>query len=65
MAKLSAAAHKRAATIPASKAYPQGRFPIPDKNHAKAALFDLPKAKNLSPAQRAAIKRTAERKLGK
>jgi len=40
-----------------------GRFPIPDKNHARAALIDLGRAKGLSAGQKATIHRKAEAKL--
>lgn len=63
MATLSAALHAKAATIKPSKAYPQGRFPINDANHARAALMDLKGAKGLSSGQKAAIASKARAKL--
>ena len=65
MAKLSAAQHKKAATIKPTKAHPEGRFPIPDKTHARLALQMLPRAKGLTSEQKAKIKAKAERMLGK
>lgn len=44
---------------------PKRSFPIPDKNHARAALQDLPKAKNLTLDQAAKIRAAANKKLGK
>jgi hypothetical protein len=41
------------------------RFPIHDRSHAAAALRMLPKAKNLTSAQRAMIRRKAQAKLNK
>lgn len=67
---ISTPARKRSATIVQKIKGPRGgqkryRFPMPDKAHARAALSDLPKAKNLSAAQRAQIKARAHRILGK
>ena len=36
--KLGSTARKKSATIKPSKDYPTGRFPMPDKSHARAAL---------------------------
>ena len=45
-------------------AVPEGRrFPINDKNHAKAALSMVGRAKDLSPEQRMAVIRKAHAKL--
>ena len=41
------------------------RFPMPDKAHARNALARLPQAKGLSPAEKAQIRRRANRILGK
>ena len=63
MARLTAKARK---ALPASTfAGPDRSFPIPDKNHAKAALQDLPKAKGLSAEEKAKIRSRAHAKLGK
>lgn len=57
------AQHERNATVPPSKGYPRGRFPIGDVKHAKLALEFLPRAKGLSGGQEAAIRARANRKL--
>lgn len=63
MARLTAKDRKK---MPASEFAGPGRsFPIPDKNHARAALSDLPKAKNLTLDQAAKIRARANKKLGK
>ena len=36
---------------------------MPDKSHARAALQDLPKAKNITPAEKAKVHARAERML--
>ena len=59
---------KRTATIIQKKKGPRGgstryRFPMPDKSHARSALAMLPKAKNLSAADRKKIKNSAYRML--
>lgn len=61
--KLSAAAHKRTATIPPSQGHPEGRFPVPDRNHARLALAMLGRAKGMSAGQKAAVRAAAERRL--
>jgi hypothetical protein len=62
MAKLSAGQRKK---LPAKTFAGPGRsFPINDKNHARAALSMVGRAKNLSPAQKATIKAKARKKLG-
>jgi hypothetical protein len=62
MAKLSAAQRKK---LPKKSFAGPGRsFPINDKNHARAALSMVGRAKNLSPAQKATIKAKARKKLG-
>lgn len=61
MARLTAGAR---AALPASTFAIPGRFPIPDKSHARAALRDIPLAKGLKPGQASTIKRKAEAKLG-
>jgi hypothetical protein len=55
--------HERNATIAPSKGYPRGRFPIGDAKHAKLALEFLPRAKNMSGSQKAAVRARADRKL--
>ena len=62
MAKLDANARKK---LPAKSFAGPGRsFPIEDKNHAKAALSMVGRAKNLSPAQKSAVRSAAKAKLG-
>lgn len=57
---------KARAKLPAGDFKGPGRsFPIPDKSHARAALQDLPRAKDLSLAQAQKIRAAANRKLGK
>ncbi|HEX5509852.1 MAG TPA: hypothetical protein VFX37_15230 [Pseudolabrys sp.] len=63
MAKLTAA--KRKALPKSDFAGPGKSFPIPDKSHAKAALRDIPLAKNLSLEEAQKIRAAAYRKLGK
>ena len=41
----------------------KNRFPMPDVKHARLALQMLPRAKNLSDSQRAAIRARANSKL--
>jgi hypothetical protein len=63
MARLTAKARKK---LPAKTFAGPGRsFPIPDKNHARAALIDLGRAKGLSASQKAKIKARAHNVLGK
>lgn len=59
MAKVSAKVRKKTETLPG------GRFPMPDKEHARKALQLLPKAKNLSPEDKKKIKARANKILGK
>ena len=49
----------------ASETLPGGRFPMPDKNHARNALARLNQAHGLSGSDKAKIKRRAERMLGR
>lgn len=63
MANLTPQQHQKSATVPASKGYPRGRFPMPDQEHARLALQMLPRAKNMSPGERAAVRSRAERML--
>jgi hypothetical protein len=42
---------------------PGRSFPVEDKDHAEAALMDVNKAKGLSAAEKATIKRKAKAKL--
>jgi hypothetical protein len=63
MAKLTAKDRK---ALPAKDFAGPGRsFPINDKNHAKAALQDLPKAKDLTLNQAAKIRARAHAELRK
>jgi hypothetical protein len=39
------------------------RFPIPDPKHARLALQDLPKAKNISSGEQAQVRARATRML--
>ena len=58
MARLTAKARKK---IPAGKFAGPGRsFPIEDKNHARAALIDVGRAKGLSAGQKATIRSRAK-----
>lgn len=59
---LSAKQHARDATV---KSGGKGKFPIPDKNHARMALADLNRAKPpLTPAQKATVQAKAHKVLG-
>jgi hypothetical protein len=64
--KLTAAARRK---IPASKFAGPGRsFPLPDKNHARAALSMVGRSEdkgNLTSAQAARIRKRASAMLGK
>lgn len=63
MARLTTRARK---ALPAKTFAGPGRsFPIPDKNHARAALQDIPRSKDLTLAQAQKIRAAANRKLGK
>ena len=58
MARLTA---KGRAKLPGKVFAGPGRsFPIPDKNHAKAALIDVGRAKGLSSGQKATIRSKAK-----
>ena len=62
MAVLNAKQKKRSATIVVNG---QGKFPMPDKAHARNALARLNQAKPpLTPAQKAKIRARAARILG-
>ena len=62
MAVLKAKARKKSATIVVNG---QGKFPMPDKAHARNALARLNQAKPpLTPAQKATIRARAARILG-
>lgn len=66
MAKLTASDRKALPKL--TFALPGGRFPIPDANHARAALSGASRAEsvgNITPAQKATIDRKAKAKLGK
>jgi hypothetical protein len=54
---ISQALRKKTATFGGS------RFPMPDKKHARLALQDLPKAKNISSAEEAQVRARATRML--
>jgi hypothetical protein len=57
MSKLTS---KQRGNLPASKFAGPGRsFPINDKNHAKAALIDVGRAKGLSSSQKSNIRTKA------
>lgn len=56
--RLNAAQHHRYQTLSG------GRFPMPDKEHARLALQMLPRAKGLSPAEKQKIRARAHRMLG-
>lgn len=61
MAKLSAKQRKK---IPAKEFAGPGRsFPIPDKNHARAAIIDVGRAKGLSSEEKERIVSRAKAKL--
>ena len=63
-APLGNAARTSSATVGPSKAYPTGRFPMPDVKHARLALQMLPRAKNMSPDNKAAVRARAQKMLG-
>ena len=59
--KLTKAARSK---IPAGKFAGPGRsFPVEDKNHAKAALIDVGRAKGLSASAKDIIRQKARREL--
>jgi hypothetical protein len=63
MARLTS---KERSKLPAKDFKGPGRsFPINDKAHARTALQDLPKAKNLTLAEAQKIRAAAYKKLGK
>ena len=63
MARLTAKARSK---LPKSTfAGPNRSFPLPDKAHARAALQDLPKAKNLTLGEAQRIRGKARGILGK
>ena len=65
MAVLKAKARKRSATITQkTNGGTRYRFPMPDKAHARNALARLPRAKNLTPAERKKIRNRAQKILG-
>lgn len=61
MARLSAKARSKLSSK--TFAGPGRSFPIPDKNHAKAALIDVGRAKNLTGSEKAHIRAVAREKL--
>jgi len=60
---ISAKLRKKTATIrqPNRKNGQKNRFPMPDVKHARLALQMLPKAKDLTDAEKAKIRRRAKR----
>jgi hypothetical protein len=61
MARLTS---KERGKLPAKTFAGPGRsFPIPDKNHARAALIDVGRAKGLSSGEKAHIRAVAREKL--
>lgn len=65
MAKLTTG--QRAAMPASTFALPGGRFPIPDANHARAALSGASRAEsvgNITAGQKAIVDRKADAKLG-
>lgn len=58
MAILDAEERKESETLPG------GRFPMPDKNHARNALARLNQAKGLSSEEKSKVRARAERMLG-
>jgi hypothetical protein len=69
MGLVTMAKRRATATIVEHKKGPRGgttryRFPMPDKERARKALQLLPKAKGLTPEQKARIKARAHRILG-
>jgi len=54
----------KAAQRRASQTLPGGRYPMPDKNHARAALGRINQG-NLSPAQKSKVRGRADAILGK
>jgi hypothetical protein len=60
---LVALARRQSATIPPSKGHPSGRFPMPDRKHARLALQMLPRAQGMSARDRAAVRNRATRML--
>lgn len=61
MARLTAADRK---SLPKKDFAGPGRsFPIPDKDHARAALIDVGRAKGLSSGEKAHIRAVAREKL--
>jgi hypothetical protein len=58
MAVLNAKQRKKSETVPG------GRFPMPDKNHARNALARLNQAHGLSEGQKEEVKSRAHRILG-
>lgn len=59
MAILNARQRKKSETLPG------GRFPMPDKNHARNALARLNQAKGLSSGDKSKVKARANKMLGK
>lgn len=63
MSRLTAKARGK---LPAKTFAGPGRsFPIPDRAHARAALQDISRAKNLTLGEAQKIRAAAQRKLGK
>jgi len=59
---LAASARKKSATITKKNGKPG--FPMPDKQHARLALADLPKAKGLTSSEKAKVRSRAHAILG-
>ena len=60
-------AKRRNSLSPSTFALPGGRFPIPDKSHARAALSGASRALhvgNISASQAATVRAKAKKKLG-
>lgn len=60
---LNAKQRRKSATIAPSAAHPTGRFPMPDKSHARLALSLLGKAKGLTEYERADVVSRARKML--
>src|SRR5271165_1255162 len=62
--KLSVKSRKKSATIKPSAGHSSGRFPMPDKKHARLAIQMLPKANGMSPEDEAKVRARAKKILG-
>jgi len=61
---LKSSARRKSATIKPDAGHPAGRFPMPDKAHARNALARLNQAKGLSSGEKKEIKARAKRIIG-